>query len=331
MIRLQFRTWTSLALVLAFAMAQTGKAQYPSSTPSGSYGSGSTSSGPANGTPSAYPYGTASSTYPSSTETSVRSYKVYSLDELGGDPSFGEWIVQTIPEVIATGTWTGSGVIRYYAPKNILVVSHTAAVQAEVDKFLKDVKKSLPEAKQANKAPHASSTYGSTVVPAAFNVPSVSKSSTPVAEASLSYPVPAQAKTPKHLFHFIIRYEGEGIVDDTVAKVIKGYYQMAAKANETQAAQPTRPVPDGPSTAASGLTSGGAPSSAPVAYSSSSPYCPGTVLDPIPGPMGPPTFMPPPLSQLNLTPTTGTCPGTPTSPPQTTAPSGKEGAKKDKK
>src|SRR5262249_5950521 len=30
-------------------------------------------------------------------------------------------------------------------------------------------------------------------------------------------------RQPKHLFHFIIRYEGEGVIDNNVAKVMEGF------------------------------------------------------------------------------------------------------------
>jgi hypothetical protein len=36
-----------------------------------------------------------------------------------------------------------------------------------------------------------------------------------------AYPVPPPPALPKHLFHFIIRYEGEGIIDQNVVKFAK--------------------------------------------------------------------------------------------------------------
>ena len=141
--RLRFRDATSIAVVLTLALAHTGRTQ-PSR------------------------YGAATTSPPSGAASSDRSHKIYPLDEMGVDPDFGEWIAQTIPEVIATGTWKGPGVIRYYAPKNILVVCHTPTVQAKVEEFLKDVRKSLPEAKTANAASRTSSTAGREVVPAAY-------------------------------------------------------------------------------------------------------------------------------------------------------------------
>jgi hypothetical protein len=171
-----------------------------------------------------------SSPAPAAADSAERSYKIYSLDDLGGDPGFGEWISQTIPEVIAAGTWQGPGVIRYYAPKNILVVCHTPAVQAKVDGFLKDVKKTLPDTKRANAAAPKGPARGHEVVQAAYQAPSVLRETGPAPQSSLSYPVPAQAKAPKHLFHFIVRYEGEGIIDDSVVRVLKSYFQEERKA-----------------------------------------------------------------------------------------------------
>jgi hypothetical protein len=58
-------------------------------------------------------------------------------------------------------------------------------------------------------------------------------------EASTAYPVPAQARSPKHLFHFIIRYEGEGLVDDNIVKAMKVYNQMYQGEQKASAAAAT--------------------------------------------------------------------------------------------
>jgi len=231
MTRLRFRSSISFAIALVLVLSQTGMAQSQ------------------NG------FTTKASLTLSSADSSDRSYKIYSLAELGGDPGFGEWIAQTIPEVIATGTWKGPGVIRYYAPKNILVVCHTPAVQAKVDAFLKDVRKSLPEAKRATAAAPKSSGLDREVVPAAYRAPALLKTSPSTSDPTLSYPVPAQAKPPKHLFHFIVRYEGEGIIDDSVVKVMKAYIQAEKKAAAAAAPVTAESAPASPP--ASGL---GAPS-----------------------------------------------------------------------
>jgi hypothetical protein len=159
----------------------------------------------------------------------------YSLADLGNDPDLGKWVAETIPEVIAPGTWKGKGVLRYYAPKKLLVVYHNAATQARVDAFLKSVKKSLPAANEktiaaANGVPacvcvRTAPVCETAVVPADFRVPGKVRGFTTFADPSSSYPVPASATRPKHLFHFIIRYEGEGIVDDNVVKAMKTQFQ----------------------------------------------------------------------------------------------------------
>jgi hypothetical protein len=163
---------------------------------------------------------------------------IYSLAELGEDSDLGKWIAETIPEVIEPGTWKGQGVLRYYAPKNILVVYHTPTVQTKVDGFLKNVKKSLPSVKAGKATATKTSSPQQTIVPAGHHVPALLKSSTPAPEPSLGYAVPAPIKAPKHLFHFIIRYEGEGIIDDNVVKFLKAYSQAEKRvknANEESA------------------------------------------------------------------------------------------------
>jgi hypothetical protein len=142
---------------------------------------------------------------------------IYSLSDLGDDPELCKWIAETIPEVIEPGSWNAhrdadpGKTLHYYAPKKILVIYHTAAVQAKVDAFLKDLKKSV-----AASAPDPR--HG--VAPAEYR----ESASTPAAAApdsSVSYSVPPPVRPPKHLFHLIVRYEGDGIVDENVVKMIK--------------------------------------------------------------------------------------------------------------
>jgi hypothetical protein len=229
MARFRFRGWLSLALVLALALTQTGSSQSPTSSrpgysksSSGSSLSGSTS----------MPSTLVPSSSLATSASAERSYKIYSLNEYGTEPGFGAWVAETIREVIATDTWRkGNNAISYYAPKNILVVSNTPAVQAKVEEFLADVKKSLPAGKPANATVHRMPAHGQhDLVPASYQPPTLPRPASAAPEPSLSYPVPAQAKPPKHLFHFIIRYEGEGIVDDNIVKAVKTYYQAEAKA-----------------------------------------------------------------------------------------------------
>jgi hypothetical protein len=225
MIRLRFRGSVSITLVLALAIMQSAIAQDPRQIDP--------------------------LLSPSSTRDSAdRSYKIYSLDDYGSDPGLCEWIAQTIPDVIAVGTWKGPGVIRYYAPKNILVVCHTPAVQAQVDAFLKDVKKSLPKTPQATAAAAKYQPSGSEVVPTVYYKAELPKKpqGKRAQESNLSYPVPAQSKAPKHLFHFIIRYEGEGIVDDNIVKAMKDYYRAENQANRPAKGASDPSAPPGPST-----------------------------------------------------------------------------------
>jgi hypothetical protein len=147
---------------------------------------------------------------------------VYSLSDLGDDPDLAKWVAETIPEVIAPGTWSRQGesaqnqVLRYYPPKKIIVVYHTPAVQAQVEGFLKDLKKSVSEGREKTAAVDAPR-----VVPAEYREPAAARAADPAPEPGSSYPVPAPARPPKHLFHFIIRYEGDGIIDDNVVKMLK--------------------------------------------------------------------------------------------------------------
>jgi hypothetical protein len=175
-----------------------------------------------------------------STDSDDLTCVAYSLADLGNDPDLGKWVAETIPEVIAPGTWKGKGVLRYYAPKKLLVVYHNAAAQARVDAFLKSVKKSLPAANEKTIAAGAGGMPAcvcvrtapvceTAVVPADFRVPGKVRGFTTFADPSSSYPVPAPATRPKHLFHFIIRYEGEGIVDDNVVKAMKTQFQGKKK------------------------------------------------------------------------------------------------------
>ena len=90
---------------------------------------------------------------------------------------------------------------------------------------------------------HAS---GSEVVLTVYYKVELPKTAKPAPEPNLSYPVPAQAKTPKHLFHFIIRYEGEGIIDDNIVKAMKDYYRAEKQATQRSSQAPPgycAPVP----------------------------------------------------------------------------------------
>src|SRR5205085_7343963 len=99
---------------------------------------------------------------------------------------------------------------------------HCAAAQAEVATLLKDLKNALP-AKPA-KSVTASGTGAAgdpLLVPAQFTTPRATPAPKPAPPDAAPYPVPAPASAPKHLFHFIIRYEGDGIIDESVTKMME--------------------------------------------------------------------------------------------------------------
>jgi hypothetical protein len=171
---------------------------------------------------------------------------IYSLGTMGYDADLGQWIAQTIPVMVEPSSWQelgGPGALRYYAPKNILIIKNSAAVHAKVDGFLKDLKTSLPRAtktsstaSQKSSAGHVVSTAYNAPAPI-YNAPAPTHASSPVPEPS-SYPVPAPVKTPKHLFHFLIRYEGEGIIDDNVVRFMKAQNQPQKDKTDKPADQP---------------------------------------------------------------------------------------------
>ncbi len=169
-----------------------------------------------------------------------RSYVIYSLGDMGEDPAFCQWIAETIPEVIEPGSWTCAGasgkkpVLRYYAPKKILVVCHTAAVQAKVDRFLKTMKKALPR-ETGRPVAGRGPMQDHKVVPARYQAPALLNPPLPAPGPNPGYPVPPPARHPKHLFHFIIRYEGAGIIDSNVVKYMKMQAeQKPAPASESE-------------------------------------------------------------------------------------------------
>jgi hypothetical protein len=175
---------------------------------------------------------------PPAANADERTCVIYSLTEMGYDADLGKWIAQTIPEVIEPGSWKESGVLRYYAPKNILIVNNSTKVQHKVDAFLKNMKTSLPKGQETHAAARTTSSQA-TMVPVAHREPALLRTSSSVPEPS-SYPVPAPVKAPKHLFHFLIRYEGEGIIDDNVVKFMKVQNIVGNKdKSDKEASEPT--------------------------------------------------------------------------------------------
>jgi hypothetical protein len=152
---------------------------------------------------------------------------IYSLTGLGGDPSLGQWISETIPEVVAPTTWQhvgGEGRLSYHGPAKILVVYQSAAVHSQIDAFLNSIKKAVPQAKQPAVAKMGRMTTGDdSVVPTQFTITDLNKQTDTAAAKSSAYPVPAPLQQPKHLFHVVIRYEGDGIVDTNVVDLVKSF------------------------------------------------------------------------------------------------------------
>lgn len=153
--------------------------------------------------------------------------KVYSLADLGDDPTLCNWIAQTIPQVIQPDSWvTNDCVGNCYtkvvanASAKILVVCQTAAVHAEVEAFLRSMSQTVAQNRQ-RQVPTSSAKFATSpsVLPAQFVTPNDAGSTPP-----MPYPVPPQTKQPKHLFHFIIRYEGDGVIDANVADYLKAVY-----------------------------------------------------------------------------------------------------------
>jgi hypothetical protein len=157
--------------------------------------------------------------------------KVYSLAGFGSDAQLGPWIAETATEIIQPATWKingGGGVIRYSASSRILAVSNSPAVHNEFETFLQNVKRALPGAKDSGV------TQAQLTVPNLQPVPTTSSKN-----QSPNYAVPAPLQQPKHLFHFIIRYEGEGVVDENVVEFLK---------NSTRSSSPATPsltIPEG--------------------------------------------------------------------------------------
>jgi hypothetical protein len=183
--------------------------------------------------------------------------KVYSLAKLGDDPEIVQWIANTIPQVIEPETWLVNALptatldgrrpprehrtLSYYAPAKILVVYHTPKIHAEVERFLKNLEKALPRAAEPTSSQGAVAVAAPAVTPAQYVPPQA------IADSVRSASVESPKKQPKHLFHIIVdgvefksgdqesklknftlRYEGEGIIDSNVAKVLKAMWRQGA-------------------------------------------------------------------------------------------------------
>ena len=172
---------------------------------------------------------------------------IYGLADLGDDPNLGAWIAKTMTGVIQPASWSevgGSGVISYYGPAKMLVVYQTPAVHVQIDAFLKNVKKSLPPVKAPMTMPTAMTAQNRDVVPAHHVVvPEPSRAAAAAPAAKSTYPIPAPLQQPKHLFHFIIRYEGDGVVDanlSTLAKALVGDTSVGEEKSDQTKSDPAK-------------------------------------------------------------------------------------------
>src|SRR5262245_7557864 len=163
--------------------------------------------------------------------------KVYALSDFGADATLCQFIAETIPHVVQPESWSdqgGSARLRYYAPGKILVVYQSAAAHTEVESFLKSLKSAMPTGQGTAKSSPPP------IMPAQYLAPTGAARTPPtVAAQPMPYPVPPATQQPKHLFHFIIRYEGEGIIDSNVAEL----YKAMAAANANGEGKPSMPVP----------------------------------------------------------------------------------------
>ncbi|MBM4073320.1 MAG: hypothetical protein FJ271_31015 [Planctomycetes bacterium] len=191
--------------------------------------------------------------------------KVYALGELAtraGDPAIGDWLAKTVPQMIAPGSWSpdgGAGTLSYYAQGKLLVVSNEPAVQNQVRAFLDGLKKELPRGKSvsAKEKPAAGKAM---IIPVRLSAP----------DQDPTLPVPDPAFQPqfmnepaRHYGHlvleglavkenefklkkFSIMYRGEGLIDDTLAKLIKSLNKPSSSpAPATVPGQPATPLEPG--------------------------------------------------------------------------------------
>jgi hypothetical protein len=253
-----YRFWlqSSLSLVLAVTIGQVGRSQFD--VP-----------------PVAFTVPLCQAIKP--TATHVSTCKVYSLADLGDDPNLCKWLAETLPEVIQPGSWKQTGVkLSYYAPAKVLVINHSPAVHTQVDEFLQSLRKSLPQQRATAKATR----HDPQVIPAQFAVPEGMRPLGAVQTGPSSYPVPYPPQTPKHLFHFIIRYEGEGIIDSNVVKFAKALQDKTASGNNPTSSYAVPAVPP-------------PPPNSPVVGVSSPPFTPSPQTFPAPAAPNSPPVMPP--------------------------------------
>lgn len=176
---------------------------------------------------------------------------IYNLAEVSKDQELSKFIADTIPEVVSPATWRQAGgdcKLSYFAKGQVLVVYQTEAGHAEVAAFIKNMKIAAPrETTQPVK--------NQPVVPVQYAAPATLQIADPPPSPPATYPVPAPIKQPRHLFHFIIRYEGDGVIDANVAEYLKTMYRQQEVEKEAmeKIRRTTMPEVSSPSTDCSGV------------------------------------------------------------------------------
>jgi hypothetical protein len=170
---------------------------------------------------------------------------IYGLNDVADDPNLGAWIAETLPGVIQPESWRqagGLGVVSYYGPAQLMVVYQTPAAHAEVEKFLANAKrarsKPLPVRATANSIGIESGT-----APVQFTAPALTHTAEAPTGTKSAYPIPPPLQHPKHLFHFMIRYEGDGSTVDTgvsLAKALVGDAGPVAEKTDDAESKPSK-------------------------------------------------------------------------------------------
>jgi hypothetical protein len=167
---------------------------------------------------------------PPKAEESAAKCIIYSLRDLGGDGQMATWVAETISQVIEPRSWQsagGTGKLSVNPTAQVLVVYQTPQVHRQVETFLEVLKRSVERVQ-------GPATSGG-VVPAKFADAAVPA---PPRGPVLTYPVPAPVRQPKHLFHFVIRYEGDGIIDGNVVDFVKRMQENSSSSGPANCVAP---------------------------------------------------------------------------------------------
>jgi hypothetical protein len=162
---------------------------------------------------------------------------VYPLAGIGHDPGLPQWVAETIPSVVDPESWRLDGMtISFHAASKVLVVRQSPTVHAKVKAFLADLKNAAHEENGAVHLRKPSVMHAEFTQTAPAKVP---------AGQGAGYPVPAPLSQPKHLFHLVLRYEGDGLPENAVESVVKQLSEAADKGEGD--AKPRSQAAKGPS------------------------------------------------------------------------------------